>query len=826
MTVKNVSFLHMEKMPRWSKIILRIFIGLVVLVALIFVGLGLYVNANKKTLLATITEQLNKNLSGSLTIGSMDPTFFKGFPGVSISLRNVVIKDSLWNQHKHTLLDAQDFEVSVNTMALLRGTIEIKKIGINNAKIDLFTDTSGYSNTAVFKKKDKNKPKSDKASTDAQLKQFSLSNVNFIVDNRKGHKLFHFEVNDLEGRMDYSFSGWEAQLKLKTLAKSMAFNTRRGSFIKDKVLEGPFKINYDEHTGVILVAPNQLNIGKDPFIIGAKFDTSKENTDFQIDIKAPAILWKDASNLLAPNISEKLNMFDLKVPIDASCTLIGNMGPGGDPEINVTALVKDNVLKTPGAVIDDCNFKGVFTNNYEKGKGFTDANSAIKLYQFKGAYTEMPFSIDTVLILNLEKPIATGIFKSKFDIAKLNKAIGTETLRFGKGTATVKLDYKADIVDFKLHKPLVTGVIDVVNADVSYVPRKLNFTNTAVSLNFTTDDLFIKNIRLQSGKSIVMMDGRIRNFLNLYYNDPEKILLNWQIRSPELHLGEFLGFLGTRKPSQPTKKNSKNTSFSEDVNNLFEKSKVDMHLRVAKVYYNKFVATDATADLFLSEAGIGMKNISVKHGGGSMKINGNLTQSGNANRFLLNTTLSNVDIHNFFHSFDNFGMTTLTSKNLKGYLFSKSTIGGVITDQGKLVTNSLNGDIVFDLKQGALLNFEPVKSVGKFAFPFRDLDNITFSNLNGKFDVKGPLITINPMQINTSLLNMDVAGVYSMKTGTNITVDVPLRNPKKDADITDKNEKQARRMKGIVLHLLATDGDDGKIKIKLNRNRNKDKSDN
>jgi hypothetical protein len=62
-----------------------------------------------------------------------------------------------------------------------------------------------------------------------------------------------------------------------------------------------------------------------------------------------------------------------------------------------------------------------------------------------------------------------------------------------------------------------------------------------------------------------------------------------------------------------------------------------------------------------------------------------------------------------------------------------------------------------------------------------------------------------------------------MGKGTNIAVDVPLRNPKKDADITDKEEKKARRMKGIVLHLLATDGEDGKIKIKLNRNREQSK---
>lgn len=814
----------MEKMPRWSKITLKIFAGLVVLILLVFTALGLYVNANKKSLLETVTKQLNKNLNGTLAIQDMETTFFKGFPRVSLRLKNVVMKDSLWKNHQHTLLNAKDFDISVNTMALLRGTIEVRKISINDANIYLYTDTNGYSNTSIFRKKDKKKkPEKESGDSPAELKHFTLNKVNFVVDNQKGHKLFQFDIEDFKGDFDYSWSGWEAKIKLKTLARSLAFNTRKGSFVKDKVLEGPFHLKYDDNTGVLVVAPNTLKIGKDPFIIGARFETAKENTDFRINIHAPNILWRDASALLARNISANLDKFNLKTPIDVTCTLAGDMGPGGDPAINVTALVKDNVLNIPGAEIGDCNFKGVFTNNYINGKGFTDENSAIKLYQFKGSYTGMPFNVDTVFIHNLDNPVATGVFKSKFDISKLNNALGEETLKFTKGIADVKLAYKADIVNFRLSKPYVVGTVDISDADVSYVPRKLNFKHTAISLNFTSSDLFIKNIRLQSGKSILKMEGSVKNFMNLYYTAPEKILLNWQINSPEIHLGEFLGFLGSRKPVRKKKSKASSSNFSENLSELFEKSMVDMHLRVAKVYYNKFVATDARADLFLSESGIRLTNVSVKHGGGQVKVDGNITQKGSLNQFNVNTTLSNVDIKNFFYSFDNFGMKSLTSQNLRGYLFSKIKIGGNITEKGDLVSKSLNGNIVFDLKKGALVKFDPIKSVGKFAFPFRDLDNITFSNLNGKFDVRGEKITINPMQINSSILNMDVAGVYSMGTGTNIAVDVPLRNPKNDADITDKAEIQKRRMKGIVLHLLATDGENGKIKIKLNRNRNKAK---
>jgi hypothetical protein len=45
------------------------------------------------------------------------------------------------------------------------------------------------------------------------------------------------------------------------------------------------------------------------------------------------------------------------------------------------------------------------------------------------------------------------------------------------------------------------------------------------------------------------MEGQVKNFMNLYYSAPEKILINWQVTSPQIYLAEFLGFLNTAKPS-------------------------------------------------------------------------------------------------------------------------------------------------------------------------------------------------------------------------------------------------------------------------------------
>jgi hypothetical protein len=803
-------------MPRWTKLTLQILSSLLGLILILFIALAIYVNLNKKELLVSITAALNKNLEGTMTIGGMDPTLLKSFPNVSLLLTDVELRDKEWQRHQHTFLSAKKFNISLNTLAMLRGTIQIKKIDIEDASIYLYTDSNGYSNTAVFKKKT-DTVNTGESGMSTELKRFSLTKVNFKVDNQKGNKLFDFAVADLTGKIDYPASGWHARFDLKTRVNSFAFNTKKGSFIKDKEIEGPFSILYDQKADVITIEKSRLKIGEGNFRVGGKFYFAPDPVTFTLNIKADQILWKQANSLLLPKVRSKLGKFDFEKPLDVNCDIVGNLGGGGDPSIRVAAIVKNNTLTTPGGKVTNCSFNGSFTNNQYQGRGFNNANSAVNLYQFTGNFEGIPFQVDTAAINNFDRPVATGVIKSNFKIERLNEVIDDDLLRFEKGTARVNLHYKADMVDLQLNKPYVQGTVIIDDASINYVPRNLQFKNTSISLHFTEKDLFIKNLKLQSGKSVVLMEGTIKNFLNLYYNAPEKILLSWQVRSPQIHLGEFFGFLGSRKTV--VKKRKKSGSFSDDLAAAFEKSNVDLDLLLDKVYYNNFLATDAKANLYISQNGIALKNVRVNHAGGSLKLSGTLKQKGQTNLFALNANISKVDIKAFFRAFNNFGLTTLTSQNLKGFLFAKTNLTGVITDRGTLQKNSIYGNVIFDLKQGELNNFDPILNVAKFAFPLRNLNNITFSNLNGKFDLKGNKITINPMQISSSVLNMDIAGIYSFTQGTHIALDIPLRNPKKDKLIEDAAARKEKRMRGLVLRIVAVDGEDGKIKLKWNKDK-------
>lgn len=810
-------------MPVWLKTSLKIVGAIVLLVILILVGLSIYVASNKQKVLGMVTAELNKNLNGRLEVGGIETSFFESFPDLAITLKNVSLRDKEWIHHHQTLLDAKKMDVAVNAAALLKGSISINHVDISDAAIDLYTDTSGYSNTSIFKKDTTKKEKKRSSSNSAtEIDKFNLKNVVFTIDDRKHNKLFKFAVNELKSKMDFPDSGWNAHLHLDVLAKSMAFSTAHGSFIKDKVLKGDLAAGYNQKTGDINVTSSNFTIGGDDFSIIARFALAEKPASFTFHIAAGKLLWSNASQLVTPNITKKLDMFDLDKPIAVTAIIKGSFSGGGDPYLYITANVNNNRLTIPGSVVDDCAFKGVFTNSYVKGKPFGDENSIIHLSHFTGNYNRIPFIVDTVSIINLTKPIAVGDFRANFPVTDLNYLL-SGVAKLGNGTADVALHFSTDIVNYQVNKPMIAGNINLKNADINYLPGNLSFQNTSVSLQFVNNDLIINNVRLQSGKSIVFMNARVNNFLNLYYNAPEKILLNWQITSPELYLGEFLGFFNhqssasasTTTSTAKSKQNSSNTA--SQLRTVLNKLKVTMHIRAANVHYFKFLATDATADLLFAKDGIQLNNVSLKTAGGTLKLNAAITKSNVQNPFNLNATISNVDIHQFMYSFDNFGLKGIGYQNLKGFLSARTNITGKINNTGGLVPGSADGTMDINLQNGVLINYQPLISVGKFAFPFRNLHNIAIPVLDAHFEIHNRLVTIHPFQITSSVINADVAGVYGLDNGTNITLDVPLRDPSKDASITDPAERAKKRYKGIVVHIRATDDENGKLKIGRNK---------
>ncbi|MCI4443463.1 MAG: AsmA family protein, partial [Lentimicrobium sp.] len=209
------------------KIIGYFFIGLLSLILVSAIGLRIYFESNKTEIVKKINTQINDNILGEAKIGDIGYKFLIGFPNFTVVLKDVELKDSLFAIHKRPVLKAGEIEVRLNVLSLLKKEVNIHKIVINDATIDLYKDKNGITNSNIFKPK-KNKTKSE---TTTSIDEVILKNVNFISENQKGNKLFYFQIASLKTNIEYTDKGWKTDVRLKTFAKSLAFNTKKGSFV-------------------------------------------------------------------------------------------------------------------------------------------------------------------------------------------------------------------------------------------------------------------------------------------------------------------------------------------------------------------------------------------------------------------------------------------------------------------------------------------------------------------------------------------------------------------------------------------------------------------
>jgi hypothetical protein len=814
-------FLQSAHFKKYAKRIAFFLLGLIGLVLIASGVLAFYFNNNKAEIVSKINNKINNNISGTIHIGDIQYKFLTGFPNLTLALKDVNLKDSLWAEHKRTFLVAKEIEVRLNIMSLLSDKIDFHKIEINDATLDLYNGPNGITNTDIFRKK----PKKDKE-TNAKttlIDEINMTNVHFISENKPRNKLFDFEVMALKAKINYDGDNWNTNLFVDTNVKSMAFNTEKGSFAKDKRIRGIIAAAYKSDQNKITANVNGLKIGGDKFDVKSSFEVGNEpSSNFLIEIKTK-ILWKDATNLLANNISSKLKFYDLKKQIDVTCILDGDFNAEGDPKINVTAVVKNNELHIPDGSISDCSFNGKFTNIFKEELGCEDANSAVIIKDFKGAYNKMAFVIPDAMIHNFDKPVATGILNANFEVEKLNSIINADLMHFSNGQAKVDFKFECDIVDLYFRKPKFIGSVRVANASLKYVPKGLHFEKTNIQLDFTEQALLIKKFVFKDRHNTVYVEGRVDNFLNLYYDAPEKMLIDWKIYSPSIDVKQFIGVIAaTQKKKQVAKKTTSRESFSDQLHTVINKCQVVLQLNLDKLVYGKLTASNAKATIKLTNSNVTVHDGFLKTSGGTVAFSGVLSPKGNKYNLQSNAQVTNVDITSFLTSFNNFDIKSFDAKDIKGKLTTKANIGGLMDAQGNLVPKSATGNVSFKVNNGALVNFEPIVKIGKFAFPFRDVKNITFSDLSGNLVLRGHDIDVLDLRVSSSVLNFDVEGVYSIGNNTHLAMTVPLRNSKNDAKLATKAERDAIRNRGIVLHLLAVD-DGGKIKIKWGKKDDKDK---
>jgi hypothetical protein len=779
--------------------LLRAFIILAAIFGLVWVFFFAYLTFNKNKIISKVKSQLNQQIKGNISIGDLRPDFFHAFPYLSIKISNVIIRDSLWSHHHHDFVNAQNLYIRLKPLSLFSQTPSVGNITIENATICFYTDSTGYTNIV--------KAEPVRSGEKKEIPDFLFTNTRFIIQDENKHKLHDIYCERLKCGVNKEQNFTRFGIKLKSLVHNLSFNTKKGSFLHEKDLEGKFELLWKNKKSLEFSDVN-LKIDKQAFSFSGNFVFDEQPT-FKLAIETKKIYFEKAVPLLPESIQQKLKNYKIDQPFPVNANISGSLAILTMPLVTINFETKKAHITTPPAEFNGCAFAASFTNQFVNQSPPSDVNSKIFFKNFSGNWENISLKSDSVIITNLITPFISCDLRSVFDLKQLNELSGSSTMQFMQGKGDMTIHYKASLINDSL-PPTINGNIVLKNAELSYLPRHFSLNNCNGTVEFKDQDIFIKKLSAMAGSNQLVMNGSVINLLTLL-NEPENLTINWNIYSPDLDINNFISYIGKRS-AVPINNSSKRVFFkiADKIDRMLKDGTANLLIQAAHLSYKKFSAKNVLASIFLLQNKIVLNEVRLAHAGGSISFNGSLTDEATTNTLNFSGLLDRVNISEVFHSFSNFGQDAITEKNMKGILSANVVMSALLTDKATIVENSLAAKIDFNIQNGELINFEPVEKISETAFKKRDFSNLRFAELKNSLEINGSAIKIPNMEIHSNVLTLFVQGVYDVKKGTDMSIRVPVSNLKKpEPEVIPINKNKT----GISIRLRAKTGEDGKLKV-------------
>lgn len=799
----------MKKYYRYIIIGLGVLAGVLLFV---YITAYTYIAFNKESIIQKIRDQVAAKLNGDVQIGDISLGFFSTFPHISVLLENVSVKDTLFSQHHHPFFQGEKIYLNLSVVNIILKKNPVNGIRADKGQLYVYTDTSGYTNAYLFSPKKDQKTTSQNGS-DNDIENIRLRNVRLILNNRKKNKLYDFDVTRFT--CDIKKTGAALRLKSKNniLIHSLAFNTNKGSFVKESAFEGNLNLFYNTIKKQLTFDDLDISIKNHPFKISGAFNFAQHQT-FSFKVATKSIDYDFARSLLTEKNAKALSVVKIEKPLNNVSAEISGLLAGADPLVKASWNCSNTNIQSAFASFTNCSFNGTYTNELVAGQPRLDPNSRLHFENFNAAWEGLAVHSQNIYIDNLKVPMVTADIKSDFDLTRFNNVLESSTLDFHQGKAQLDITYNGPLQENNKKNTILNGKCTFSDGIIMYHPRNIEVKNLSGNVVFKNSDLLVNDFRGDVQGNKIIMNGSGKDLLALMKTNPGKMFIDWNIYSPALNLGSFTSLLQKRVAT--VKKKKLKFKIGNNIDEIVSQANFHLNLKADQLIYKRFIGTNVKASVGLVNENWILNNVNLNHGGGSMVISGSLNEK-NSNYFESNikVNIQNADVTKVFYAFDNFGQKGITSENLRGKLTSIIDVKMDIDRNLAGTPKNLDGFIDFSLKNGALLHYEPLQKVQEIVFKKRNFDEIYFAELKDRFDIRDGQIVINRMEIESSVLTLFVAGTYGMKGNSDISIQVPLSNLKKRSDDTKPENKGADAKGGASIFIRGQPGDDGNMKFKL-----------
>lgn len=467
----------MKKALKITGITLASIIGL----ALIVVVVALAMVTSSGRLTKMVKKYAPQFVNCEMQLGKADLTLFKTFPNVGVDIENVALINPMEGSPSDTLANIDNLIVVIDAKKFLKEKeIAVRKCILEDAFVNLYTDSIGNSNLNVFNTKEDNDTTKSTFDYLVDIEEVKLKNSTvFYTDDRNGMSaqaqgLFL----DLKGKMkdkdidaDLTLNANDLSLKMKAIQLAL------------KALDLGFDGNIaqmDQINGTLKLATPDISLAlKEPYL---ENDTLQLNLPLQFGL----------SNLKGHLNEAQIGLNHYLINVNGDAEMANNGDINLDLALNTNTLVIEDVLtylpeklqnklssiEYKGKLsIQDAEVKGTYNDSLMpliSAKILTD-KATVNVPRLPYPFTEVDLDANLDLDLNsTANSVTVNAMNAKFNRSDLNVNGVVDDLL---GDIGLKLKVKGDV-----------PMTDVKG----FLPKNMKLngrTNLDLTTNFTVEQL-------------------------------------------------------------------------------------------------------------------------------------------------------------------------------------------------------------------------------------------------------------------------------------------------------------------------------------------------
>lgn len=816
-----MDFQRADKVNIWWKKILRFFFksflwsafALILFVSVSSALIYFFQDNIKKYAIESINEQLQTGIS----VADIELTVFKQFPYASLEFKEVVCNEVYNRPDSNALFSAQSLFLQFNLWNVITQNYTVKKITLENAKIQLYRDENGVDNWHFWKPSKDTTTKNKSFAFKLNAVKLKNVEVQYLDDFAKVDIQTHIDDLLMSGR----FSDKQFALNARTSLLADMVRVNGVTYSDNYKLKLDARFDADTEQNIYKIKYCGLQIEDLPLEAKGGFLKDEKGWFIDIDLNGKSLNISSILSMLPENIREVKENYKSTGKIELDAKTKGYFLKSELPVITANFSVSDATFKYVPSSIEMKKVQG--KGSLKLGK---KADSFIQV-DYVEAHQKNSRIKGSFMWKNFAKPEVKTVADLSADLAEFLPFFSLDTLENVQGRADMKLELilkasgpKFTTEDFRL--ALIDGSMELANVSIGLKNSNLQLNDVSGNFLFDNNNVWLRKASGIFNENRIELDGKALNLLSYILTTTEPLYLAVNLKSDELNIDQWLQQNTTAKEQSTNKNNA--TVFA-----LPKRLAVDFNANVKKIKFNKFEASNIEGNVSLKDRVFVAKSLVMSTMDGEALVSG-VADNSNGNWLVTaNGRFTKINATKLFYTFNNFEQDQLTHENISGSVDAVFDFKAKFDSQLKVDLKSLYSLISLTVNKGELKNFTPLEKLSGWA-KLEELQHVKFSTLKNEILIRDEKVIMPEMSIISNAMNLNLGGEhrfdnvvdyrFNLDLGTLLANKFKLKRSAKQEEFGEIIEENTGRMR-IFIHMYGPMDDlkfglDGKsVKAKI-----------